>query len=193
MSRKSSWFGIVSILLLTTLTVGYFLWLRKPVLYGAIFTPPIQAAEIDTTDMHGNTFRMSDQRGKVVMLYFGFVNCPMECPLTMAHLHQALGMLGSDARDVSVVMISTDPQRDTPQTLIDYLRKFDDSFLGISGNPADLAKIYEAYHVVVLEGGETHSSFTYVIDRNGQLRLTFVPDSTPEDIAHDLKIILAEN
>ena len=54
-------------------------------------------------------------------------------------------------------------------------------------------KIYQDYKVVVLEGGETHSSFTYVIDRNGKLRLTFVPDSTPEDIAHDLKIILAEN
>lgn len=193
MSRKSIWIGITSIVLIAILLDGYFFFLRKPVLYGAVFNPPIPAAEINATDMHGNAFRMSDQRGKVVMLYFGFVNCPHECPLTLAHLKQALGALGADARDITIVMISTDPQRDTPQAMLDYLGKFDDTFLGISGSAADLAKIYEAYQVVVLEGGETHSSFTYVIDRNGQLRLTFVPDSTPEDIAHDLKIILAEN
>jgi protein SCO1 len=193
MSRKSIWFGIVSILLIAALTAGYFLWLRKPVLYGAVFDPPIPAAEITATDMYGNTFRMSDQRGKVVMLYFGYVNCPLECPLTMAHLSQVLDLLGTDARDVSVVMISTDPQRDTPQALAEFLGKFDASFLGITGDAAELTNIYQAYHVVVLDGGETHSSFTYVIDRNGQLRLTFVPDSTPEDIAHDLKIIMAED
>jgi protein SCO1/2 len=193
MSRKSIWIGTISILIIATLVVGYFFLLRKPVLYGAVFNPSIPAAEINITDMHGNVFHLSDLRGKVVLLYFGFVNCPRECPLTLAHLRQALDTLGPDAQDVRVVMISTDPQRDTSEALMEFLGRFDPSFLGISGSPAELMNIYEAYHVVVLEGGETHSSFTYVIDRNGHLRLTFVPDSTAEDIAHDLKIILAEN
>jgi len=193
MSRKSIWFGIVSITLIAVLLGGYFFLMRKPVLYGAVVNPPMPAAEINTIDMRGNTFRVSGLRGKVVMLYFGYVNCPTECPLTMAHLKQALDILGTNAQDVQVAMISTDPGRDTPQSMSEFLGKFDSTFLGITGKPDDLAKIYQEYGIVVLEGGETHSSFTYVIDRKGQLRLTFVPDSTPEDIAHDLKIILAEN
>ena len=110
----------------------------------------------------------------------------------MAHIKQALGTLGSDAQDVRVVMVSTDPVRDTPQAMSDFLSNFDPSFIGIPGNPDDLAKVYQDYGVVVLDGGETHSSYTYVIDRDGNLRLTFVPDSGPEDIASDLETLLAE-
>lgn len=193
MPRKFIWIGSISIIFISALTIGYFSLLQKPVMYGEVFDPPIPAVEINTTDARGNAFRTNDLRGKVTMLYFGYLNCPLECPLTMAHLKQALDLLGSSARDVQVVMVSTDPQRDTPQAMNDFLGRFDPSFLGISGSPDELAEIYQDYKVVVLEGGETHSSFTYVIDRNGKLRLTFVPDSTPEDIAHDLKIILAEN
>jgi protein SCO1 len=193
MSRKTTWIGITSIISITVLAVGYSFLLKKPVLYGASFDPPRQAARINTTDIYGNVFRTDDLHGKVVLLYFGYVNCPLECPLTMAHLKQALGSLGKDAKNVRVVMISTDPVRDTPKAMSEFLGRFDPSFIGISADPDELAKIYRDYSVVVLEGGETHSSFTYVIDRNGQLRLTFVPDSKAEDIAHDLKIILAEN
>ena len=90
-------------------------------------------------------------------------------------------------------MISTDPLRDTPQAMRNFLGSFNSSFVGITGTPSVMEKIYQNYNIVVLEGGETHSSFTYVIDRTGTLRLTFVPDLTPEDIAHDLRILLAEN
>lgn len=193
MSRRFIWIVTTSATLVAVLAVVYFFILRKPILYGAVIDPPVLVAEITTIDVRGDTFRLNDLRGKVALLYFGYLNCPLECPLTMAHLKQALNILGSGARDIQVVMVSTDPQRDTPQAMNDFLGRFDRSFLGISGKPEDLARIYQDYDIVVLEGGETHSSFTYVIDRNGRLRLTFVPDSTPEDIAHDLKIILAEN
>jgi protein SCO1/2 len=91
-----------------------------------------------------------------------------------------------------VVLVSTDPARDTPQKLSDYLGAFDPTFIGLAGSVDGLAKIYQDYDIIVLEGGVTHSSFTYVINRSGNLRLTFLPDSAPEDIAHDLKIVLAE-
>lgn len=192
MSRKFIWMGAASVALVSALAVGYFFVHRAPILYGAVIDPPMPIAEINTTDVRGNAFSMSGLRGKVTMLYFGYLNCPLECPLTMAHLMQALNMLGPSAQDVQVVMISTDPRRDTPEAMNDYLGRFNPSFLGITGDPAELAKIYQDYSIVVLEGGVTHSSFTYVIDKKGKLRLTFVPDSTPEDIAHDLRILLAE-
>jgi protein SCO1/2 len=192
MQRKTLFFGITALVVLAAVTAVMF-FTRKPAFRSEVIDPALPAAEINMVDDHGSTFRMSDQRGKVVLLYFGFVNCPDECPLTMAHIKQALGSLGNDAQDVQVVMVSTDPVRDTPQAMNDFLSNFNPAFIGIPGKPDDLAKIYNDYGVVVLDGGETHSSYTYVIDRNGKLRLTFVPDSTSEDIAHDLKVILAEN
>lgn len=192
-SDRAIWLGVISATLFVLLFGFYYFIFHKPILYGAVYDPPKPAAEIITTDTRGNPFRMSELQGKVVLVYFGYLHCPLECPVTLAHLRQALDSLGANARDVQVVMISTDPLRDTPDAMNDYLVKFNPDFLGITGTLGELSKIYSDYNVVVLEGGETHSSFTYLIDRRGQLRLTYVPDSTPEDIAHDLRIILAEN
>jgi protein SCO1 len=164
----------------------------KPAFHNTVVNPAVAAAEISMTDHNGNVFKLSNERGKVVLLYFGFVNCPEECPLTMAHIKQALDLLGNQAQKVRVVMVSTDPVRDTPQALGNFLGAFNPSFIGIPGKPDELAKIYQDYGVEVLDGGETHSSYTYVIDSKGNLRLTFVPDTEAADIVADLKILLAE-
>lgn len=154
--------------------------------------PTTPAAEIDLPDQNGNNFRLSEMRGKVVLVSFGFTNCVDECPLTMAHIKLAMDQLGDRSNGVQVVLVSTDPVRDTPQALQDFLGKFDPSFLGIPGTVNDLKKVWDDYGVVVLDGGETHSSLTYVIDKSGNLRVTFDPEMAPEDIAHDLEIMLAE-
>lgn len=158
--------------------------------HGSAIKPASPAAEISMPDQNGNDFQLSALRGKVVLVFFGFLNCPYECPLTMAHLSQAVDMLGDRSQDVQVILVSTDPVRDTPQAMKDYLSKFNPSFLGITGTQDQLKTIWDAYGVVVLEGGETHSSYTYVIDQKGDLRLTFDPEMTSEDIAADLKILL---
>jgi protein SCO1/2 len=165
----------------------------KPHFRGEVIHPSFQAAEIETSDDHGQPFRMSALQGKVVLLYFGYLNCPDECPLTLAHITQALLLLGPRSQEVQMVMVSTDPTRDTPQAMDEFLGKFNPAFLGLTGRPQDMAKIYGDYGVMVLEGGETHSSFTYAIDRSGNIRLTFLPDTPAEDIAHDLRILLSEN
>jgi protein SCO1/2 len=90
-------------------------------------------------------------------------------------------------------MVSTDPVRDTPEALGNFLGAFNPAFIGIPGTPEELAKIYKDYGVVVLEGGETHSSYTYVVDQKGNLRLTFSPDTQPDDISADLKILLTQD
>jgi protein SCO1/2 len=104
-----------------------------------------------------------------------------------------LTIVGEGADDVQVVFVTTDPLRDTPQAIADYLAKFDPVYVGIPGAPDQLAKIWNAYNVQVLNGGETHSSFTYVIDKGGNLRLRFDPETGPEDIASDVKTLLSEN
>jgi protein SCO1 len=164
----------------------------KPSLHGEVVDPATSAAEIDLPDQNGTNFRLSEMRGKVVLVFFGFTNCVDECPLTMAHIKLATDSLGDRAQNVKVVLVSTDPVRDSRNALKEYLDKFNPSFVGITGAYDDLKSIWDGYGVTVEEGGETHSSFTYVIDKKGNLRSTFDPDTKPADIAHDLNILLAE-
>src|SRR5690242_260780 len=129
MNRRLAWLGIGILVLLVT--VGAIVYTTsKPSFKGAVISPPWPAPEINLTDHNGQPFTMNSQRGKVVLLYFGYTNCPDECPLTMAHLKLALDSLGSQAKDVQVAMVSTDPVRDTPQALKDFMGHFDPSFLG---------------------------------------------------------------
>jgi protein SCO1/2 len=192
MQNKSLLAGILAITALVVSTAVVMFSNVRPSFRNREITPSVPAVEISMTDDNGKPFQMSNLRGKVVLLYFGFVNCPDECPLTMAHFKQVLQMLGPASADVQVVMVSTDPLRDTPQALKDFLGHFDPGFIGIPGSLEQLTKIWNDYGVVVLDGGETHSSYTYVIDRSGKQRLNFLPDSAPEDMLHDLKILLAE-
>jgi protein SCO1 len=191
MRRRPFLTGLILIAALAVLTVVMFLN-RKPVFRGAVIDPPMAAAEIKLSDQNGREFRLSSFKGRVVALYFGYTNCPDECPLTMALLKQALEILGDSADEVQVAMITTDPARDTPQALADFMAKFNPTFLGLTGSPDELAGVWKDYGVTVLNGGETHSNFIYVIDRAGNLRLTFLPDTPPEDAASDLKILLSE-
>jgi len=193
MQSKTLFAGIFAITVLVVIATGVMFSGLKPSFRGSPITPSVTAAEINMSDAEGNPFRVSSLRGKVVLLYFGFVNCPDECPLTMAHFKQALDLLGPASQDVQVVMVSTDPVRDTPNAMRDFLGNFSPTFIGVPGTPDQLTRVWNDYGVQVLDGGETHSSFTYVIDRSGKLRLNFLPDSKPEDIVHDLKILLAEN
>lgn len=162
----------------------------KPSLKGSVITPPWPAPEIKLTDHNGHPFTMSSQRGKVVLVYFGYTNCPDECPLTMAHIKVALESLGDRAKDVQVVMVSTDPARDTPQALGDFMGHFGPSFLGLTGTTAELQSTWRSYGVTVEAGGETHSTYLYVIDPSGDVRETFLPDSEPNSIAADLDLLL---
>jgi len=186
------WIGITVIGILAVTTAIVFL-IRKHSLLGAVISPPWHAAEIHLTDSNGKPFALSNLRGKVVLLYFGYTNCPDECPLTMAHLKQAFDILGDKSRDVQVIMVSTDPSRDTQQALKDFMGKFNPTFLGLTGTPEELQKAWQDYGVTVLDGGETHSTFLYVIDRAGDIRETFQPDSLPASIASDVNSLLKGN
>lgn len=163
-----------------------------PSLNGAAISPTIPAAEINLTDHNGQPFQLSSFRGKVVLVFFGFSNCVAECPATLAIIRQALDTVGDASKDVVVVMVSTDLENDTPESMKEFMERFNPAFLGLLGTPAELTKAWQDYGVVVLDGGETHSSFTYVVDKKGDLRETLSPDILSDDIAADLKILLAE-
>lgn len=191
MQKHVLWVGIASI---AAIALGAAAWLFtvKPSLHGAVIDPPIQAADIRLQDYNGQSFDLGRLRGKVVLVYFGYTNCPDECPLTMAHLKLAMDQLGSDAQNTRVLMVTTDPKRDTPQVLKTWLTKFSPDFVGLQGAPDALAKVWHDYGVTVDDSGATHSYFVYVIDPAGNWRETFLPDAQPADIASDIHMLLAQ-
>ena len=153
--------------------------------------PLTAAPAIHLTNHNGDPFELSAFQGKVVMIYFGFTNCVDECPITLAQMKIALGLLGDAAQNVQVVLVSTDPIRDTPMALQDFLGKFDPSYAGATGSLEDVSRVWDEYGVVVLDGGETHSNVIYVVDPQGRLRLRMDAEMTPDDMASDIKAVLA--
>jgi protein SCO1 len=191
MQKRVLWVGISSIAAVALMAAAWLIT-NKPSLQGAVINPPLPAAEIRLQDANSQNFTLSSLRGKVVLLYFGYTNCPDECPLTMAHLKLAVDQLGTDASDVRVAMITTDPKRDNAQALKTFMGKFSPDFIGLLGTQEQLAKVWKDYGVTVEDNGETHSYFIYVIDRAGNWRETFMPDSLPADVAADVRLLLAE-
>ncbi len=157
---------------------------------GSVINPPEQAPDFSLTGQDGQAVSLSDLRGKYVLLYFGYTNCTNECPATMAMFKQARLLLGTQADQVQVLFISTDPARDTPQAVGIFLARYDPTFIGLTGSQAQLQPVWAAYGVTVLNSGETHSSYVYVIDAQGNLRLTYPYSTPPDQVASDLRLLM---
>ena len=155
----------------------------------------------DLTDHHGTRRTLGDFRGKVVMLFFGYTNCPDMCPTTMALLASAVRQLGEeDARDVQVLFVTVDPARDTPQVLAQYVPAFHPSFLGLYSDPETTARTAREFKAFFeLRAPNEHGSYTvdhsgqvFVFDPQGRLRLFVRPEAAPEAVVHDVRKLLAE-
>ena len=153
---------------------------------------------LELVDHAGKPRRLEDWRGSAVVLFFGFTHCPDVCPTTLADISQAVKSLGPDAERVQVVMVSVDPERDTPESLAKYVTAFDPRFLGLRGD-LDATKKVAAEFKIYFEKrkqGESytvdHSAQSYVIDPQGRLRLLVRHDRISQDLAADLRAILNE-
>ena len=169
-----------------------------PALKAGTFDPPRQAPDFTLPGSNGAPLKVSDHRGKVVLLFFGFTNCPSVCPITLATLTAAYRQLGADAARVQVIYVTVDPERDTPQRMKEYLGAFNPAFLGGSGTEEQLAAVRREYGVAAQREDKPdgthsygHSSFVYLIDRAGRL-VALMPYGHPaEDYVHDARLLLA--
>lgn len=169
-----------------------------PVLRGGVLEPSGPAPDFTLRDAGGRTFQLSRQRGRVVVIAFGYTFCPDVCPTTLAEFAQVKARLGAAEKLVRFVFITIDPERDTAERLRAYTAAFDRSFLGLTGTPAELEAVRRAWGVVarrqVVAGTAAaylvdHSASIYVVDREGRLRVVF-PFGTPvEDMTHDIKLL----
>ncbi len=192
MNQKNAIVGI-AILSIVILSIGYFFVQSRTASFsGTSFEPALAAPNFDLVDQHQPSFRLSHQQNKIVVIYFGYTHCPDECPLSMAKMKEVFDLLNEDGSNIEVVLITTDPFRDTPEVLGDYLSKFNPVFIGLTGDEDALRQVYQDYGVTVLDDGETHSNRFYVVDREGKLRLTFAYELTASKIAADLRILSKE-
>ncbi|MGB3329642.1 MAG: SCO family protein [Thermomicrobiales bacterium] len=163
------------------------------------FNPPNAAYPLDLIDQDGQPFSLQDFKGDVVLLYFGYTFCPSFCPTTMADMQQVKQELGADADRVAVVMVTVDPDRDTPERLKQWMAFFDPSFIGLSGTEEQLKLIKREYGVTAIkaspEAGQDyylvdHSTQLYGIDPDGNLRLSWPYGAAPDAIAEDVRHLL---
>lgn len=150
------------------------------------------------TDHHGQPRTLADFRGKVVVLFFGYTHCPDVCPTTMDDVAKSLKLLQGKRQQVQVLFVTLDPERDTQQVLAQYVPSFDPGFLGLYGDLAateKVAKDFKLFYKKQASGGKSgytidHSAGMYVFDKQGKLRLFMSHGQKPQDIAHDLRLLM---
>jgi len=156
--------------------------------------------ELRLTDHNGTPRALSDFKGKVVLVFFGFTRCPDVCPSTLAELKLVKDSLGKDGERFQVLFVTVDPERDTPELLAKYVPAFDPSFLGLFGDAEATARTTKEFKVFYQKvAGSTpqgysvdHTAASYVFDPQGRLRLFVRPELGPDAITHDIKLLLEQ-
>jgi len=152
----------------------------------------------ELADHHGHLRRLADFKGRVLVLFFGYTQCPDFCPATLAMMAEVMTLLGPRAADVQVAFITVDPERDTRELLAEYVPAFHPSFIGLRGDLEATARTARAFKVVFQKSkGRTpetytvdHTTLSYAYDRQGRLRLMIRHGTPPADIAADLRRLL---
>jgi protein SCO1/2 len=165
-------------------------------LKAGMFDPPRVAPDFALPGSNGSELKLSAYRGKVVLLGFGFTSCAAVCPVTLATLAQVQKKLGAQANELQVIYITVDPEHDDAPRLKKYLTAFNPTFVGGTGTDAQLAAVRKDYGIAAEkvagpDGSYTHSSFIYLIDRDGRLRALMPFGHLADDYVHDVRILLA--
>ncbi len=189
--------GLVGLL---AFAIGSLLFKPAYQFQGSLIEPSLEAPDFLLLDDQGRAFRLKDQRGKVVVLYFGYTGCPDVCPTTLNDLRQMMAQLDDRSSQIEVAFITVDPDRDTPELAAEYAARFNPEFVGLSGSEEELQPVWDSFWIFrALEPHEPgeyylvdHTSRVYVIDPQGSLRLTFPFGMEASAMAADVAQLLRE-
>jgi protein SCO1/2 len=156
--------------------------------------------DLGLTDQDGKVRHLSEFKGKLVVLFFGYTHCPDVCPTTLMELAKAMRMLGPKGREVQVLFVTLDPARDLPGVLKQYVPSFDPSFIGLRGSEKQtqqVARDFRIFYAKQVSGGRSgysidHSAGLYIFDKKGRIRVYSNPGQGAKDIAGDLGKLLNE-
>lgn len=163
--------------------------------HGRDVTSENWAPDFHLTDASGQARTLSDFRGKVVLLAFGYTHCPDACPTTLAKFAEARRLLGADAQRVQALFVTVDPARDSAKVLRAYVPHFDPSFIGLRGTPAQTDEAVKSFHAsyqIIERHGEIevdHTASTYVIDEHGNARIVTPYDQSARALADDVLVL----
>jgi protein SCO1/2 len=199
--KKFVWVGIGILLGLLLTIVAWFASEARYAYNGVLIDPPARAENFELTDQSNRSFRLSEQKGKVVLIFFGYTNCPDVCPITLNEFKNIKGLLESKASEVEFVMVTVDPERDTADRLRLYLERIDPEFTGLTGNLTALESVWKSFGVFrerqEVEGSlgylMDHTARIYVIDTNGDWRLNYPFGMDASQIVADLVHLLRES
>ena len=195
MNRRHSLGALASLVALGTLAACTE---SKPQFKSIDLTGADYAKDFQLTDHNGQPRSLQDFKGKVVVMFFGYTQCPDVCPTSMAELAEAKRLLGPDGAKVQGLFVTVDPARDTPEVLKAYMANFDPTFLALRGTPEQLATVAKDFKVFYKKvDGKTptsytmdHSAASYVYDTQGRLRLYTRYGSGAQALASDLRLLL---
>ena len=170
----------------------------KPQFKSIDLTGADYAKDFALPDQNGQVRSIKDFAGKVVVVFFGFTQCPDVCPTSMTELAGIKKSLGADGDKLQAVFISIDPERDTPEILKAYMGNFDPTFLALRPNPEQLAAIAKDFKIFYkkVEGRSPtsysmdHSAGNYIYDTQGRLRLYNRYGSGAEGLLGDIRLLL---
>ena len=199
LSRRFKRYGLASFIAVAALVSVVGCSNEKPAFMGSDISGTHLGRGLSLTGMDGKPYTDKSFEGKVTLVFFGFTQCPDVCPTTLAELAEVLKQLGDQASKVQMLMITVDPERDTPEVLNAYIKAFDERILGLTGTPADIkqvAGLYKAYYAKVPQANGQytmdHSASFYLFDKKGESRVLLQNNSGAVAIVKDLTTLLAE-
>lgn len=171
----------------------------EPAFRGSLLQEPVPVPDFTLTDQYGQPFQLSEQQGQVVLLFFGYTQCPDVCPTTLATWRKIHAALGEDAGQVRFAFVTVDPERDTAERLGLHVNAFNPDFVGLTGSEDELQAVYEVFDVFFEKDEQSgsaagylisHTATTFVVDQEGQWRLRETYGTEVEDIVHDIRQLL---
>ncbi len=182
----------------------YVKYERTDKYYGKVYH--MRAPDFNLIDQDGDPVSLGNFHDKVVLIEWGYTNCPDVCPLTLSKLNKVMEELGDESANVQVLFVTVDPNRDTPKRLKSYIPFFNKGFIGVTGTPEEIKKTAHEYGVKIVKHEEvygrsekdhwdkylmTHTNTVFLVDRDGILLLTYPHYKLdPEGIASDIKKLL---
>jgi protein SCO1/2 len=194
--KVASWLGLLFVITLCLASCG-----GKYEFNGTAYDPPRPAPAITGVNWDGTPFEIEALQGKATLIFFGYTYCPDVCPLTMAELRQVHEQLAAEGHEVEVVFVSTDPERDTPERLAQYIAAFNPEFYGVHVPLNELPEVKKSYGVYSEKVTPTpdadpddylieHSGYIFVVDPGGNLRVAFGYSLPKDGLVADVKYIL---
>ncbi|HSF80093.1 MAG TPA: SCO family protein [Anaerolineales bacterium] len=201
MKTRFLWVGVGGVLAVGLLLAGWQVLGGNYTFKGSLIDPAVPAADFELIDQSGASFRLSEQKGKVVLIFFGYTNCPDVCPITLTEFIRIKRELGDLAEEVRFVFITVDPERDTVERLRSYLPSYDPAIIGLTGEQGQLEQVWQSYGVYqARQESESaagylvdHTARIYAIDKQGNWRLTYPFEMDRKAVIEDVRYLLRES